>query len=100
MGCGFEPGRCPKNAALEKTGFAWHDGLFQSRVVEKPTCFDLRSSQVTDVCGRAKTQSMSYPISQLEVAYHRFKAIDGDVSYLQGVLTLLVNQREKYNMDP
>jgi hypothetical protein len=32
IGCGFEPGWCPKNAALEKT-CAWHDGLFQIRMV-------------------------------------------------------------------
>jgi hypothetical protein len=28
MGCGFKPGWCSKNAALENT-CAWHDGLFQ-----------------------------------------------------------------------
>jgi hypothetical protein len=37
MGCGFEPGRCPKNAALEKTLCFWHDGLFQIRNIAKPT---------------------------------------------------------------
>jgi hypothetical protein len=28
--------------------------------------------KVTDICGRAKTQSMGYSTSHLEVAYHRF----------------------------
>jgi hypothetical protein len=69
MGCEFEPGRCPKNAALEKTGFAWQNGLFQKCMVAKPTSALSGSVlvplsgkdnplewAVTDVCGRAKTQ--------------------------------------------
>jgi hypothetical protein len=33
MVCGFEPARCPKNAALENT-CAWHDGLLTHGCVD------------------------------------------------------------------